>query len=51
MLNCEKEKFEGAINTISETAHRILIEDYYDEYELRQLKKALEMLLKNADGR
>lgn len=51
MLNYEKERLEKAIRTVGDTANRILIEDCYEEQELRQLQKALRLLLDEADGR
>lgn len=49
MLNYEKEKIEKAVRTINNTVDRVLIADCYEGYELRQLEKALRLLLDEVD--
>lgn len=49
MLNYEKEKIEKAVKTINVTVNRVLIASCYEGYELRELKKALTLLLEEVD--
>lgn len=47
-MNCKKEQIERAVKTINNTVVRVLIADCYEGYELRELKKALKILLEEA---
>lgn len=49
MLNHEKERIEKAVKTINNTVNRVLIRDCYEGYELRELEKALKLLLGEVD--
>lgn len=49
MLNTEKEEIKKAVKTIECTVNRVLIADCYEGYELRVLKKALKLLLDEAE--
>lgn len=49
MLNYERERIEKAVRTINSTVHRVLIADLYEGYELRELEKALKLLLEEVD--
>lgn len=45
----EKAQIEKAVATINNTYKRVLIADCYEGYELRELEKALKLLLKEVD--
>lgn len=49
MLDYEKERIKNAVKTINVTVNRVLIADCYEGYELRELKKALNLLLEEVD--
>lgn len=49
MLNIEKEGIKKAVETINWTVNRVLIANCYEGYELRELKKALTLLLEEVD--
>lgn len=49
MLDYEKERIEKAVRTINNTVRRVLIADCYEGYELRQLEKALKLLLEEVE--
>lgn len=49
MLKCERDRIEKAVKTINNTVNRVLIADLYEGYELRELEKALKLLLDEVD--
>lgn len=49
MLNYEKAQIEKAVATINNTYKQVLIMDCYEEYELRQLEFAMNLLLKETN--
>ena len=49
MMNYEKDRIEKAVKTINNTVNRVLIADLYEGYELRELEKALKLLLDEVD--
>ena len=49
MLNYEKERIEKAVKTINNTVNHVLIAECYEDYELRELEKALKLLLEEVD--
>ena len=49
MLDYEKERIKNAVKTINVTVNRVLIADCSEGYELRELKKALNLLLEEVD--
>ena len=49
MLDYEKERIKNAVKTINVTVNRVLIADCYEGYKLRELKKALNLLLEEVD--
>lgn len=49
MLDYEKVRIEKAVACIVNTYRLVLIEDCYDEPDLRQLKASVKLLLKEID--
>lgn len=49
MNSQEKERIEKAVKTINNTYKRVFICDLYEGYELRELEKALRLLLAEVD--
>lgn len=49
MTNYEKERLAQAAYRVVNGTERILIADYYEEYELEKFKKALKLLLEEAE--
>lgn len=49
MLNYEKDRIEEAVRAVNAHYYRVLIGDCYEGYEVRQLEKALKLLLEEVD--
>lgn len=49
MLQYEEARINRAIETVHSNAHQVLVENCYDYIDLRELEKALKLLLAEVD--